>query len=114
MPRRRNIDQAVESARQATPLNPPGGVRRDAEYLIARIARDRPDILDRLKAGEYPSIRKAALEAAANPADGKWYFFVAVNPITGETKYGETLAQHEANVRELDAYCAANPQDCGK
>jgi hypothetical protein len=33
------------------------------DYLTARIARDRPDILDRMKAGEYPSVRKAALEA---------------------------------------------------
>ena len=29
-------------------------------YLTARIARDRPDILDRMKAGEFSSIRKAA------------------------------------------------------
>jgi hypothetical protein len=32
-------------------------------YLTARIARDRPDILERMKAGEFPSVRKAALEA---------------------------------------------------
>ena len=31
----------------------------------------------------------ASIEAAANPADGPWFFFVAVNPITGETKYGD-------------------------
>ena len=67
-----------------------------------------------LPPGPISNPGEASIEAAANPADGKWYFFVAVNPITGETKYGETLAQHEANVRELDAYCAANPQDCGK
>lgn len=33
------------------------------EYLAARIARDRPDILERMKAGEFTSVRKAALEA---------------------------------------------------
>jgi len=33
------------------------------EYLAARIARDRPDILERMKAGEYPSVRAAAIEA---------------------------------------------------
>lgn len=32
----------------------------DAEYLTARIARDRPDILDRMKAGEFRSVRAAA------------------------------------------------------
>ena len=41
-------------------------------------------------------------------------FFVAVNPITGETKYGTTLAEHEANVAQLNAYCKAKPQDCGQ
>jgi hypothetical protein len=35
----------------------------DPTYLTGRIARDRPDILERMKAGEYPSVRAAALEA---------------------------------------------------
>ncbi len=30
------------------------------DYLTARIARDRPDILERMKAGEYKSVRAAA------------------------------------------------------
>lgn len=34
-----------------------------ADYLTARIARDRPDILERMRAGEYPSVRAAALDA---------------------------------------------------
>jgi len=34
-----------------------------ADYLTARIARDRPDILERMKAGEYPSVRRAAMDA---------------------------------------------------
>ncbi|MEM9116939.1 MAG: hypothetical protein AAGD09_03545 [Cyanobacteria bacterium P01_F01_bin.56] len=33
------------------------------EYLAARIARDRPDILEKMKGGEYPSVRAAAVEA---------------------------------------------------
>jgi hypothetical protein len=37
--------------------------KRDTDYLTARIARDRPDILERMKAGEFSSVRKAALEA---------------------------------------------------
>ncbi len=32
----------------------------NADYLTARIARDRPDILDRMKDGEYKSVRAAA------------------------------------------------------
>ncbi len=31
----------------------------NADYLTARIARDRPDILDRMKAGAYQSARAA-------------------------------------------------------
>ena len=33
------------------------------QYLAARIARDHPDILERMKAGEFKSVRQAALEA---------------------------------------------------
>lgn len=66
-------------AEQAKPLNANGGDRQkqyynyntekiDAqgtspEYLTARIARDRPDILERMKAGEYSSVRSAAIDA---------------------------------------------------
>jgi hypothetical protein len=34
-----------------------------AAYLTARLARDRPDILARLRAGDYPSVRAAAKDA---------------------------------------------------
>lgn len=56
----------------------------------------------------------ASITAAANPADGPWFFFVAVNPITGETKYGVTLEEHNENVKELTAYCDEKPKDCGQ
>jgi len=35
----------------------------DSNYLTRRIARDHPEILERMKAGEFPSVRSAALEA---------------------------------------------------
>ena len=34
-----------------------------AVYLTSRIARDRPDILERMKSGEFNSVRAAAIEA---------------------------------------------------
>lgn len=34
-----------------------------SEYLTARIARDRPDILEDMQAGKYKSVRAAALDA---------------------------------------------------
>jgi hypothetical protein len=34
-----------------------------ANYLTRRIARDAPDILEQMKAGEFPSVRQAAIAA---------------------------------------------------
>ena len=47
--------------RRVDNINSTGGTA--ADYLTARIARDRPDILERMKAGEFRSVRQAALEA---------------------------------------------------
>jgi hypothetical protein len=38
-------------------------IGRGADYLTARIARDRPDILERMKAGEFKSARAAGIAA---------------------------------------------------
>jgi len=51
-----------------------------------------------------------AIEAALAPADGDWLYFVTVNFETGETRFAETLEEHNANVDVLLEYCAAN--DC--
>lgn len=48
-----------------------------------------------------------AIDAAVNPVKGKWLYFVAVNLDTGETKFSETLAQHNAAVREMQQWCRA-------
>jgi len=76
------IDQrriAQQHAKNAQPLAKHGGDRTnkqdnnynvapavqgtDPTYLTARIARDRPDILDGMKRGEYRSVRQAAIAA---------------------------------------------------
>jgi UPF0755 protein len=44
-----------------------------------------------------------AIEAALNPADGSYSYFVTVNLDTGEMKYADTLAEHERNVAEAQA-----------
>jgi hypothetical protein len=50
---------------EGTPRNPhekaKAGNRSD--YLVSRIACDRPDILERMKVGEFASVREAAREA---------------------------------------------------
>ena len=33
------------------------------KYLVAKIARDHPDVLERMKKGEFLSVRTAAIEA---------------------------------------------------
>lgn len=52
-----------------------------------------------------------ALEAAVNPPEGPWYFFVTVNLKTGETKFSVTAAEHAAGVRQLQAWCAASEEN---
>jgi hypothetical protein len=76
----RKIRQVQRMAETAEPLQPaenhPGPGRghtkkphekakagNRSDYLVARIARDRPDILERMKAGEFTSVREAARAA---------------------------------------------------
>lgn len=65
-----------------------------------------------LPPGPISAPGKAALEAAANPAEGNWKFFVAINLETGETAFADTFAEHEQNVRKFQAWCQANPGKC--
>jgi len=44
-----------------------------ADYLTARIARDRPDILEHMKAGAYKSVRAGAL-ARRCTADASYHY----------------------------------------
>ena len=46
-----------------------------------------------------------AMQAAANPADGGWYYYVTVNLATGETKFAETYDEFLRYKDELRAYC---------
>lgn len=52
-----------ESAGKVGVTNLTGAGGTTAAYLTARIARDRPDILERMKDGEFKSVRAAAIEA---------------------------------------------------
>lgn len=59
------------------------------KYLADRIARDRPDILERMKAGEYRSVRSAAIDAGIiDPEKTKRYQLP-----TDPTKAGKYLAE---------------------
>lgn len=61
-----------------------------------------------LPPGPIASPGEAALEAALNPTPGDWTYFVTVNLETGETLFASTLAEHNANVAQLQKYCASS------
>ncbi|RUR00726.1 endolytic transglycosylase MltG [Labedella endophytica] len=64
---------------------------------------------DGLPVGPIASPGDIAIDAAMNPADGSWIFFVTVNLNTGETVFTNTIAEHEAAVAQLRSWCADNP-----
>ncbi len=47
-----------------------------------------------------------AIEAALNPTQGSWLYFVTTNPDTGETKFATSYEDHLKNKREFDEWCA--------
>lgn len=46
-----------------------------------------------------------AIQAALNPAEGDWYFYVTVNLATGETKFAKEYNDFLAYKREYQEYC---------
>jgi UPF0755 protein len=51
-----------------------------------------------------------ALNAALNPADGTWLYFVTVNLDTGETAFSTTFGEHEAAVKQWQAWMREHPE----
>jgi UPF0755 protein len=69
-----------------------------------------------LPAGPIAAPGDDAIEAALNPTDGDWLYFVAVNLETGESVFSSNLDEHNRAVAQLDAWCAAsdaNAEYCG-
>jgi hypothetical protein len=67
-----SLEAVIERAKNPPLTNPNGRPKkgskptvsgRGADYLTARIARDRPDVLKRMEAGEFSSVRQAAIAA---------------------------------------------------
>lgn len=54
----------------------------------------------------------AAIEAAMNPAEGPWTYFVTTDPSTGETKFATSFEEHQQNVAEFQQWCRDNPDQC--
>ncbi|MGI5951139.1 MAG: endolytic transglycosylase MltG [Brooklawnia sp.] len=53
-----------------------------------------------------------SLSAAVNPTTGDYLYFVATNPLTGETRFADTWQEHEANVAIFQKWCRDNPKEC--
>lgn len=69
--------------------------------------------VDGLPAGPISAPGRAAMEAAAGPADGDWLYFVTVNFETGETRFTADPAEHERNVADWRQWCDANGNPSG-
>jgi UPF0755 protein len=53
---------------------------------------------------------QAAMEAAANPAEGGWHYYVTVNLRTGQTKFAETYDEFLRYKDQLQEYCETESQ----
>jgi UPF0755 protein len=65
-----------------------------------------------LPPGPISAPGKASLEAAANPANGKWLYFVTVNFDTGETKFATTEKDFRKIEQEFQNWCQSHPGRC--
>jgi UPF0755 protein len=65
-----------------------------------------------LPPGPIAAPGKASLEAAGNPASGKWLYFVTVNLDTGETKFATTAKGFHKIRREFQSWCHDHPGRC--
>jgi len=63
------------------------GYGTSAEYLTARIARDHPDVLSRMRSGEFKSVRQAALSVGIVRPRASVY-------VDDPDKVSEFLAKH--------------------
>jgi len=52
-----------------------------------------------------------AIQAALNPAEGPWLYFVPVNLATGETMFSETFEEHQGYVDQLLAWCEESDEN---
>lgn len=65
-----------------------------------------------LPPGPIGSPGRMAIDAAANPPEGPWFFFVTVNLDTGETLFAATWEEHQANDRKRVQWCNENQGKC--
>ncbi len=62
-----------------------------------------------LPVGPISNPGSAAINAALHPATGSYLYFVLINGDTGETVFSTTLAEHDAAVKQWQAWYRAHP-----
>ncbi|GAA1319337.1 endolytic transglycosylase MltG [Leucobacter albus] len=67
-----------------------------------------------LPAGPIGLPGDTAIEAATNPADGPWLYFMPIDLSSGETEFAETIEEHDRNVQKLADWCTTHRAEGGK
>lgn len=83
-----------------------------AEYDEAKSSPYDTYAVKGLPPGPIGNPGRMAIDAAADPPEGDWFFFVTVNLDTGETLFAETFEEHNANDRQRVQWCTDNPGKC--
>ncbi len=65
-----------------------------------------------LPVGPIGSPGKRAIDAAANPTDNEFLYWVTINLDTKETRFSKTLAEHNVYVEMYNTWCGKNPGRC--
>lgn len=65
-----------------------------------------------LPPGPIEAPGQEAIEAAADPAEGDWFYYVTVDLRTGETKFAESYDEFLGYKQELRDYCATESEAC--
>ncbi|MBO0595734.1 endolytic transglycosylase MltG [Nesterenkonia sp. E16_7] len=65
-----------------------------------------------LPPGPVAAPNMATLEAAANPDENDYFYWVTVDLETGDTEFASTYEEHLGYVEEFNAYCEDNPEIC--
>jgi UPF0755 protein len=84
--------------------------KRKGDVFTTPEERDNPSAYNTYKhpglpPGPIGSPGEKTIEAALNPAEGTWLYFVTVNLETGETVFSNTNDEHSQAVARLQEYC---------
>jgi UPF0755 protein len=65
-----------------------------------------------LPPGPIEAPGEESIEAALNPEDGPWFFYVTTNLETGETKFTDDYDEFLTYKGELQEYCETQSDSC--